>query len=429
MDNANLDTEKQETSEQDAEIPEVKPSVRRYIGIAIVMGCLLVIAVAVIRGGDARSDQSQPPQPAKTAPDVVEPTPEQLQQIQVEPVRDQAIDLTLETTGKVGFNEERMAPVFAPYAGRVLEVLANKGDVVRSSQPLIVIESQDLIATVNDLAEARAELDKAKIGVDAAETAAQRMRNLHSLEAVATKELQASEAELARAREDYRRSGAAVSAIRNKLSLFGKSTDEIDRLEQSATAQSDRRIEIRAPLAGTIVDRKVGPGQYIKPDMPDPLFLVGDLSTVWINADVYESHLPFIHVGAPVTITVTAYPDREFPARISAISPTVDPAMRVVHVRCLVPNPNGLLKPEMFATIRIANSEKREMPTVPTSAVLSEGQNAFVLREESQGRFRRQQVKAGREIQGYTVIEQGLGANDRIVTSGALLLSNGLGGK
>ena len=98
-------------------------------------------------------------------------------------------------------------------------------------------------------------------------------------------------------------------------------------------------------------------------------------------------------------------------------------------MRCLVPNPNGLLKPEMFATIRIANSEKREMPTVPTSAVLSEGQNAFVLREESQGRFRRQQVKAGREIQGYTVIEQGLGPNDRIVTSGALLLSNGLGGK
>jgi multidrug efflux pump subunit AcrA (membrane-fusion protein) len=83
----------------------------------------------------------------------------------------------------------------------------------------------------------------------------------------------------------------------------------------------------------------------------------------------------------------------------------------------------------MFASIRIGNTVKRKLPTVPSSAVLTQGQDSFVLREESAGRFRRRQVKSGREIQGYTVIEEGLDSNDRVVTSGALLLSNSLGGK
>jgi cobalt-zinc-cadmium efflux system membrane fusion protein len=185
----------------------------------------------------------------------------------------------------------------------------------------------------------------------------------------------------------------------------------------------DRQVVIQAPIAGTIVDRKVGTGQYIKPDTPDPLFLITDLSTVWVNADVYEKYLPDIHVGAPVEITVAAYPDRRFPAHISAINPTVDPVTRTIHVRCLVPNSIGLLKPEMFATIRIGGAAKRNVPVVPSTAVLTQGADSFVLVEESPGHFRRKPVKSGKEIQQYTVVEEGLGANDRVVTSGVLLLS------
>jgi cobalt-zinc-cadmium efflux system membrane fusion protein len=319
--------------------------------------------------------------------------------------------------------------VIAPYGGRVLEVLANKGDLVAVGQPLLVIESPDLVAAINDLAEARANEDKAEIALDAAEKAAQRARNLNSLEALATKELQAAESDLARAREDYRRSTAAVSVVRNRLSLFGKSPDEIRSLEQTITEQIDRKIVIRAPLAGTIVDRKVGPGQYVKPDTPDPLYLIGDLSNVWVTADVYETYLPQIHVGAHVEIKVAAYPDRTFPARISAINPTVDPATRTIHVRCLVPNANGSLKPEMFATIRIASAAKRTVSTVPSTAVLTRGTESFVLAEDSMGRFHKRKVKTVRDTQGYTIVEEGLTSRDRVVTSGVLLLSNMLPAK
>src|SRR5207249_2709667 len=190
-----------------------KPLRRRYAGIAIAAAVVL-IAVFVVRRQEARMDVTAAAQPAaKPSTDVIEATPEQMRQIKVDAVRNQEIDLDLETTGKVGFNEDRMSPVFAPYSGRVLEVLANKGDVVNTGQPLLVIESPDLVSTVHDLAEARADADKARIALDAADKAATRARNLHSLDALATKELQAAESDFARAREDSRRAAAAVSVM------------------------------------------------------------------------------------------------------------------------------------------------------------------------------------------------------------------------
>jgi len=427
-----LKTEKHETPESLVPDPQPKPrlSSRQYRLVAIAALLVIVmIGAAIARREDARPADSAARQLSGTPSDIIETTPEQMKQIRVEQVREQMIDLDLETTGKVGFNEDRLTPVFAPYGGRVLEVLANKGDLVQAGQPLLVVESPDLVAAVNDLAEARAGVDKARIALDIADKAAQRARNLNSLEALATKELQAAESELARTREDLRRAEAAVSVVRNRLALFGKSTAEIRQLEESVTDQIDRRIVIRAPLAGTIVDRKVGPGQYIKPDTPDPLYLISDLSYVWVSADVYETYLPVIRVGAPVEIRVPAYPDRKFSARISAINPTVDPATRTVHVRCLVPNSDGSLKPEMFADIRIGGTAQRKVPTVPSTAVLTQGAESFVLVEDTAGRFRRRRVKPGREIKGYTVVEDGLAGGNRVVTTGALLLSNGLGGK
>src|SRR5262245_60459949 len=145
---------------------------RGYVAIAIVIFLVVIVIALALRYRAAPAEVAAAPQPAKTSTDIIEATPDQLKQIRVEAVRDQDIDLDLETTGKVGFNEDRMTPVFAPYSGRVLEVLANKGDVVRAGQPLLVIESPDLVATVHGLAEARADAEKAKIGLDIAETAA-----------------------------------------------------------------------------------------------------------------------------------------------------------------------------------------------------------------------------------------------------------------
>src|SRR5262245_26738094 len=403
---------------------------RRYIAVTVVLLAIAVVAAVWQRAGRpnqrARAETSNTANAALAPPDVIEATDEQMKQIVIESVSERTIDLDRETTGKVGFNEDRMTPIFAPYAGRVVEVLANKGAVVTSGQPLLVVESPDLVAALNDLAGARADEDKTKIALDAAEQIAERARSLYLREALATKELQAAETDLARSREEYRRAQAGTTVVKNRLAMFGKDKQEIAQFEKVVNEQIDRRIVIRAPISGTIVERKVGPGQYIKPDAPDPLYLITDLSTLWVMADVYESYLPQIRVGAPVEITPAAYPDRRLPAHISFINPTVDAATRTIRVRCLVPNPAGVLKPEMFAKIKIGAAIKQNVPIVPSSAIITQGPDTFVLIEESARAFRRRQVKTGREMGNETVIEAGLRAGERVITQGVLLLNNGL---
>jgi cobalt-zinc-cadmium efflux system membrane fusion protein len=394
---------------------------------AVIVAVLAMVFFAVRRPAPA-------PEPETVKADavprgVIEATPEQLKQIRVEPVREQTMDVKLEATGKVGFNEDRATPVLSPYPGRVLEVLANPGDLVKQGQPLLTIESPDVVTALNDLRGAHSDLDKATIARDAAEKAAARARRLHDQEALSTKDLQAAESELARDQEDYRRAQAALDVVRNRLRLLGKTSDEIARFESSPADQTDRRILIQAPIGGTIVDRKVGLGQYIKPDNPDPLFLIADLSSVWINAEIYEHDLPRVRAGASVHIQLAAYPGRDFVARIAGINPTVDPATRTVKVRCVMANPEGLLKPEMFARIRIADAAQERFLTVPSAAILTEGEHSFVLVEDAPGRFHRREVKSGPEAGGVTAVEEGLHPGDRVVTSGVLLLSSSEGSR
>lgn len=391
------------------------------------IGGLALLHFRQIHAADA-DDAKAAAESAQTVPlsDLIAPDPAQLSQISVEPVGEQAVTESRNTTGRVSFNEDRETPVFTPYAGRIVEVLANRGDTVKAGQPLLIIESPEIVAAQNDLSAAHSDADKAAIAVDAAQKAAERARRLHEREAISTRDLQQAETDLARAREEQRRAQAAVAVAENRLALFGKSADEIRRAsgQSSELRNIDRRITLRAPIAGTIVDRRIGPGQYVKPDAPDPMFLIADLSTLWVLADVYESNLAGVKVGAPVEISLEAYPKRTFPARISFINPTVDPATRTVRVRCLVNNQSHLLKPEMFARISIGAVAPRRMPVVPASAVISEGSDAFVFVETAPGRFRKRQVKVGTEQKEQVVIAAGVQPGERVVTKGALLLKS-----
>src|SRR5215468_4130803 len=272
---------------------DVVDSPKKRRGTFGIAAAILVVAAAVFLF-TRRPTPAEEPRTVKAdvvPAGLIEATTEQLNQIRVEPVRQQTIDVNLEATGRVGFNEDRVTPVLVAFPGRVLEMLAAPGDIVKADQPLLVIESPDIINAVNDLAEARTNVDKTRIALDIAQKSAERARRLHSQEALATKELQSAESELARAQEDYRRAESSVSVVRNRLALLGKSADEIAKLESSPPDQTDRRIVIRAPIGGTIVDRKVGSGQYIKPDSQDPLYLISDLSSVWVTADIYETDL------------------------------------------------------------------------------------------------------------------------------------------
>jgi len=351
-------------------------------------------------------------------PNVVFATEDQLKNLTIEPVAARDFTIDREVTGRVGFNEDRLTPVFPAYSGRVVEALATKGQFVRTGQPLLVIESPDYVEAQNNLAVARGDLERATVNLQTAQVSAERARRLFTYEAVSKKDLQSSEAALALALSELQRSRGALRVAQARLELFGKSAGAVRRLKAGA----DRRITIASPISGTVVERQVGPGQVVKPDTTTPLFQISDLSDLWAHGDVFESDLARIRLGAPAEISVESYPDRVFPARVTFINPTVDPVTRTVHVRCRVSNPRGLLKPEMFVRMKIIAAAIRSVPVVPASAVVGRGEISFVLVEEAPGRFRKRKVEIGYEVDGSVMIKKGLEIGERIVTKGAVLL-------
>jgi cobalt-zinc-cadmium efflux system membrane fusion protein len=395
----------------------VRSKVWTFIGIVVAVVAVFLIwqrfAAPAPKAADRPAEKAATEKPG--ASDAIMVNEEQLKQISTDMVKEHMVTIERKATGKVGFNEDRLTPVFTPFAGRIVELLANKGESVRSGQPLAVIESPDFVGAQNDLASARSDLVKANIGLNAAQVAEQRAHRLHDQEAIATKDVQQAESDLARSQDDVRRSQAAVAAAENRMRLFGKEPDE--------NAAVDPKVTLRAPINGTIVDRKVGPGQYVKPDTPDPLFLITDLGALWVLVDVYESDVAAIRLNMPVEVTVSAYPEKVFPAHISFISPTVDPTTRTLRVRCLVPNPNGLLKPDMFATIKIGAAGKQPLPTVPATSIVVDGNDSLVFVAESPGHFRRRTIHVGKEVEGGFVVDSGVHPGEVIATRGALLLN------
>src|SRR5215813_14155636 len=205
---------------------------QRVILIAAALLALCLAAAVIYRAEEGRhsvAPHAEAPSASEAMPpDVAVATDEQMRQIAVEPVTERTLDVERETTGKIAFNEERMTPVFTPYAGRVLEVSASKGAVVQSGQPLLTIESPELVAAQNELAAARSDENKARIALDTAQKVAERARRLNEREALATKDLQQAEADLLRAQDELRRAEAAVRFVESRLALFGKNAELVE---------------------------------------------------------------------------------------------------------------------------------------------------------------------------------------------------------
>jgi membrane fusion protein, heavy metal efflux system len=398
--------------------PPRRPRRRRRL---LVAGAIVLIALlCALIYWRYRSTHQAPPAIGveEVPPNVVFATEDQLKNLTIEPVAARDFTVDREVTGRVGFNEDRLTPVFPAYSGRVVEALATKGQFVRMGQPLLVIESPDYVEAQNNLAVARGDLNRATVNLKTAQVSAERARRLFTYEAISKKDLQSSEAALALALGELERSRGALRVAQARLELFGKTAGAVRRLK----AGVDRRITIASPISGTVVERQVGPGQVVKPDGTAPLFQISDLSDLWVHGDVFESDLARIRLGAPAKISVESYPDRVFQARVSFINPSVDPVTRTVHVRCWVSNPRGLLKPEMFARMTIVAAAKQSVPVIPASAVVGSGEISFVLVEEAPGRFRKRKVEIGHEVDGSVMIKSGLKVGERIVTKGAVLL-------
>jgi cobalt-zinc-cadmium efflux system membrane fusion protein len=396
---------------------------------------VLVVAVLLFAAGagvwvaksrtnsDVRDPDRATLSPSKKGAGVFYPTAAQWATLTVEPVQQRVFRAEHVTEGKIAVDEDRSTPIFSPYAGRVLKLFVKPGDTVTVGQPLFTVQATDMVQAQNDFISAATALNKARSAQNLAEIIDKRQRLLYEGKAVPLKEVQNARAALDAAENDVRSADVALEAARNRLRILGKTDQEITDFQEKGTI--DPSTLITAPIAGTIVQRKVGPGQYVGSGQSDPVFIIGDLSTVWIVAYIRETEAPLVHVGQPIYFTVLAYPDRAFPASISYVAAALDPTTRRLLVRATVNNAEGLFKPEMFASVKILTGEGDNAVAVPRDAIIYEGDTArvWVVREKDDEKaIELRRIKVG--LTNGNVVEalKGLGPGDRVVTKGSLFI-------
>src|SRR3984893_16444188 len=321
------------------------------------------------------------------------PSPAEWASLTIQPVTERAFRAEYVTEGKIGIDEDRSTPVFSPYTGRVTKLLVRPGDSVVKAQPLFVIEAADTVQAQNDYIAAMTGMNKAQSALDLAKIQDTRAKDLFEGKAVPLKDYQQSQATLIQAQNDLRSSQTALEAARNKLRILGLTDEAISTFQEKG--RIDPNTTIFSPIKGTVVQRKVGPGQYVTSGASDPVFVIGDLSTVWLTAFVRETDASRVSVGQEIGINVMALPGRPLTARINYVSAAIDPAIRRLLVRATVDNKDGLLKPEMFANVTIYSGSDHPAIGVPKRALIYEGDQVrlWVAHEDKSIELR--QVKTG----------------------------------
>jgi membrane fusion protein, heavy metal efflux system len=354
------------------------------------------------------------------------PTPSEWATLTIEPVKSKAFRAEYVTEGKVAVDEDRSTPVFSPYAGRVTKLLAKPGESLTQGQPLFTIEAADTVQAQNDFIAAMTSQNKAKSAVDLADIQFKRAKDLYEGHAVPLKDYQQAEATQVQAQNDMRSSVTALEAARNKLRILGFTDETIKTFQDKGVINPE--ITIYSPIAGTVVQRKIGPGQYVNSGASDPVFVIGDLSTVWLTAFVRESDAASVSVGQEISVNVMALPGRPLTAKINYVATAIDPNTRRLLVRATIDNKDGLLKPEMFANVTIYSAGDRAAPAVPKQALIYEGDQVriWVAREDKSVELR--QIKIGLVNGNLVEVTSNLKPGEQVVTKGSLFIDRAASG-
>lgn len=340
--------------------------------------------------------------------------------VAVEPVVEQTFRSEHVTEGKIAIDEDRATPIFSPYSGRVTKLFVKPGDKVERGQPLLMVEATDAVQAQNDYIAASTALNKARSALNLAQIGDKRQRDLFEGKAAPLKEVQNARAALDAAENDLQSSQVALEAARNRLHILGKTDQEITEFQTKG--HIDAATPIYAPIAGTVVQRKIGPGQYISNGSSDPVFVIGDLSSVWLVAYVREGDATAVSAGQDVTFTVPANRGEIYSGKLDYVSAVLDSTSHRLLVRAKIDNPDGRLKPEMFANVSIFAESNGQSVAVPREALIYEGSviRVWVARDDHSIELRH--IKTGL-INGRMIqVTDGLASGDRVITKGSLFI-------
>lgn len=339
--------------------------------------------------------------------DTLELSDAQLGEISLGTVSERAFPIHTEAVGNIDFNEDMASQVFPPYPGRIVKLFAMMGDNVKRGQPLLTIESPDLIQADSALIAAAGVLDLTTHVLE-------RARQLSAVQGIAEKDLQ-------QAVSDQQTAEAALNAARDAVAVFGKSQSEIDRVVKTRTI--DPYLVVPSPITGRVTARTAAPGDFVQPgNLPAP-YSVADISRIWMNASVTESDMPIVRKGQPIQVSLMAFPGRVFDGEISMVGASVDPQLHRGLVRAEIDDPKHELLPGMFASFVIVTAAPVSGLAVPAEGVVREGDGTMTVWLATDGHhFTKRAVKVGLQDAGFDQIVDGVGPGVRVVTKGAVYL-------
>jgi membrane fusion protein, copper/silver efflux system len=295
---------------------------------------------------------------------------------------------TIRTNGNVAYDETRLTTIAPKYAGFVERLHVDfTGQAVRRGQPLLEIYSPELVAAQEELLSAH------RLAAQLRDGAAQSVVD---------------------------RTASLIEAARRRLLLWDVSAAQVEQIERSG--QVRRTLTMHAPSGGFVTEKMVQAGQAVEMGMP--LYRLADLSSVWVEANIYEQDLRFVRLGQRMHVDIAAYPDQHFEGTVSYIYPEVRMDTRTARIRISLANLRGQVKPGMYATVQLDAPLSEQAVFVPRDAVMHSGTHAMVFVEESPGLYRARQVEVGADDSGRTQILSGLIAGERVVKRANFLLDS-----
>ncbi len=323
------------------------------------------------------------------------------------------LDVPVPLTGEVRFADKRVTHLTPRTDGVVREVRVALGQKVDAGQPLLEMESVSL-----------GEAESAWLETEASQRLA---RRAFERQAKLREEGISSEKEYLLARQEAEAAGIRSQAAADKLRRLGLSPQEIEALGRAGPAGARGRLVVRAPASGTILEMHAVPGETVKSDQS--VFTIGDLSVLWVSADVYEAQVQQVlshegHGDMRAVVTAKAYPDHEFPASVDFVSPSMDEKTRTLKVRVGVRNPDGRLRAGMFVNVLLYLPSGDEVVVVPRVSVLADAGRSFVFVRHHGEYWVRRPVEVGRASGEIVEVRKGLSGGETIATEGCFLLKS-----
>jgi cobalt-zinc-cadmium efflux system membrane fusion protein len=396
----------------------------------------LALTAGLAGGGALVWALVRPPAPAEEEardpalpPGVVE-LPEAAQRnagVEILPVRSATLPVAIEVTGAVAPDEARVAHIRPLARGLIEDVSVRLGERVAAGQPLVVYDNIALGELIGEFLSERAALRQAETDRDVRERVLERAEELIKLEAIAQQALDLRRAEFQNAKAAVDSQKARVARVEEQIHRFGLSEDDLGKLTSEEGENPHRTAShnsIRAPFDGIITKYDVAAGELVEPERE--LFVLTNLSVVWVLADVYEKDLARVQAGADVSIVVDAYPDRTFVGRVTYVSDLIDPKTRTAKLRCVVQNPDGALKLDMFARVRIPTRESRTVVVVPARAVQQVDGRPVVFVSRTATQFERREVQVGSTAGDLVEVIGGVRPGEKVVGHGSFYLKSAL---